>query len=267
MKNRTKLGLAAMSGLVVAATAAITLGATATGSTVPRAFEATNAPHVTVSALPGVDLAPLARLPGLSASSGPYPDVVTGASLGAREADVTLEARGPRTSVVDRPLLASGTWTRPGMMVLEQGLAQALRARAGSRVAISTAHGPARLRVAGIAVSTSRAQLDGRAGIAYVTRRTLAGIAPNGRTLGSTLYLRLSNPGSSRAYAAWLRQRYPGPQVTVDDWQRLETPAAAGPSLAQLAALALLLAAVTVAIRRRKAGTRPRMRTRVARRA
>jgi putative ABC transport system permease protein len=264
--RRRRPALLCAAVLAGAAAAAIVAAAAAPGSSVPHAFEATSGSHVTVSALPGRDLAPLTRLPGLAASSGPYPSFVTGASLGRRTADVTLEARGPHGSAVERPLVVSGTWVRPGAVVLDQGLARALGAGAGDDVSFPARRGPARLRVAGVAISTSRAGLDGRTGIAWVTRPTLARIAPSPRVLGSTLYLRLSQPGRSGAYAAWLRRRYPGPQVTVDDWQRLESASGAGPALIRIAAL-LGLAAIAAAAGRGRAGTRPRMRPGVARRA
>jgi hypothetical protein len=197
-----------------AATAVIPSSAGRTRQTAPRAFKVTNGPHLTVSALPGVDLGPVMRLPGVSAASGPFPTLETGARHGRIAADLRLEMRPARQSVVGRPLLVSGTWAGSGSIVLERGFARRLRARAGSRITVSSTRGAAPLEVAGVAVATSGSLAAGRTGLGYVTRRTLSRLAPNERTYGSTLYLRVADPSRSERYLDWIRRSYPAPQVT-----------------------------------------------------
>jgi hypothetical protein len=233
--------------VVAAAAAAVALSnAVRTRSTVPRAFEVTNGPHLTVSALPGVDLAPVMRLPGISAASGPFPTLETGARHGRAEGDLRLEMRPTRQSAVDQPLLLSGTWAGSGSIVLERRFARTLRARPGSRITVSSARGPAPLEVAGLAVTTSGSLSGGRAGLGYVTRQTLARLAPNDRTPGSMLYLRVADPSRSELYLDWIRRSYPPSQVTAEDWHRLEVSHGTSLSLAWPGALAAMLAAAAL---------------------
>jgi putative ABC transport system permease protein len=232
-------------GVAAISAAAVAVSSAGGGAGTPHDFEATNGAHVTVSALPGVDLRPVTRLPGISASSGPFPTVTTGVRHGGRQADLMLEVRPTRETAVDRPLLASGTWARSGAVVLERGIARELQARPGDRIKVSSARGAASLRVAGTAVTTSESQAIG-----YVTARTLARVAPNARTYGAALYLRVAEPARSSRYVDWIRRSYPEPQATVADWHRLETRAGASPSLISAALVAALAAAALLSLAR-----------------
>jgi putative ABC transport system permease protein len=188
----------------------------------PATFEATNGPHVAVFGLPGVDLEPLARLPGLRAASGPYRTVATSLRYRGREVGVQLEGRTRSESVVDHPLLVSGRWVRPGTVVLEQSTAHALRVPLGGRVTVATAEGKESLVVGGVAKTAVRERypgsgrgLGGLGGLGYVTSRTMTGVAPS-RTYGATMLLRLDDPDRAGKYVDWIRQRYPGAQVAVE---------------------------------------------------
>jgi hypothetical protein len=226
-------------------------------------FDTSTGAHVAVTALPGVDLDSSEKLPGLEAASGPFPSVSTGLRHGRHAADVRLEGRTLRRSAVDRPSLTSGEWIGPSTIVLEERLARALRARAGSRITVATVHGPAVLRVAGTALTGSGIHggtggVGGIGGIAYVTPSTIANVAPNSQTHGSALYLRLADPESSPSYVDWIRQRYPGPQVTVAAGQRFETGSGLLRSPVPAGVLAVLLLAVGFALLRDRRSVRPR---------
>src|SRR2546428_321222 len=102
--------LAIVLAALVAAVATIAVTAELRGGSQTPADEilaATNPPDVQVSALPGVDLRPVTRLPGLRASSGPFPDVDSSISYRGREVGVRLEGRPASSSVVDHPQLVS----------------------------------------------------------------------------------------------------------------------------------------------------------------
>jgi hypothetical protein len=270
----TSRGMRASVAILAVTTAAAVTIFIAGESTQPAAspgFDTSTGAHVAVTALPGVDLDPIQKLPGLEATSGPFPSVSTGLRYGRRAADVRLEGRTLRRSAVDRPSLTSGGWIGPRTIVLEERLARALRARAGSRVTVATAHGPAVLRVAGTALTGSgiHGGTGGIGGIGYVTPSTIASVAPNSQTHGSTLYLRLADPESAPRYAEWITQRYPGPQVTVAAGQRLETGTGLLRSPFPAGVLAVLLLAVGFALlrdRRSELGRAP-VGTGVARRA
>lgn len=203
---------------------------------------------MTITALPGVDLRPVTEHPGVTAASGPFSTVTTGASHGNRESDLTLESRPSRTTVVAQPLLATGAWARAGSIVLGEAAARALGVRSGDRIIVSALHGPASLRVAGIARTTSGSHTS----LGYVTPRTLGRLVPNERTYGSALYVRTADPGSSKQYAEWVRHSYPAQQITVQERHRLEASTGVSPSLAWIGALAVVLGAAALLIRLRR---------------
>ena len=206
--------------------------------------------HVIVSALPGVELRPVMDHPEVTAASGPFPTVTTGARHGRRESDLRLEAHPSPASAVERPPLASGTWARGGSLVLEQETASALGVKPGDRITVSALHGPASLRVAGTTICAG----GSRPPLGYVTPETLARLVPNARTYGSTLYLRVRDPGKTAGYAAWVKRTYPGPQVSVVSRHAAERSAGTSPSLLGIGALAVVLAGATLLLRAGRPG-------------
>jgi hypothetical protein len=151
---------------------------------------------------------------------------------------------------VERPLLASGTWARGGSLVLERETASALGVKPGDRITVSALHGPASLRVAGTTVAPGAS----RPPLGYVTPQTLARLLPNARTYGSTLYLRVRDPGKASGFAAGVRQTYPGPQVSVVSWHAAEPSAGTSASLLGIGALAIVLAGATLLLRAGRPG-------------
>jgi hypothetical protein len=205
--------------LTAAAAAAVAVATGSGGSTArpwQQTFEATNGPHLVVVGLPGVDLAPLREIPGLTAASGPFPGVDTSLRYRGREIGTRLEGRPVAATAVDHPLLISGGWARPGTVVLERSTARSLRVPLGGRVIVAAARGKIRLTVGGVAetAAPSRSSGYGR-GLGYVVPSTLAGVAPK-TTYGSTLLLRLADPDRAGRYLDWIKQRYPGGQVAVE---------------------------------------------------
>ena len=205
--------------LAAAAVAAVALGtamlliAPVSSTTCESLAHATQGPDLRVTALPGVDLRPVLALSGLSAASGPYPGVASSMQRGGTEIATWIEGRPAHGSAVDRPLLVSGSWSRSGGVVVEQGLARRLGLRAGGRVRVATAAGSKLgLRVTGIAATSSVARARGIAGLAYVLPRDLRRVAP-APVRGSTVLLRTA--GHDSAVAGWLARRYPGAQTVI----------------------------------------------------
>jgi hypothetical protein len=217
--------LAIVLAALVAAVATIAVAAELRGGPHTAADEilaATNPPDVQVSALPGVDLRPITRLPGLDASSGPFPDVDSSISYRGREVGIRLEGRPASSSVVDHPQLVSGEWLRPGAVVLERKLAKTLALRVGEQVRVTTSQGALPLAVAGIAATAASERYPSESrGLAYVLPETLSSIVPNKSTYGSTLLLRLSNTGDTGKMVKSIGARYPGAQVVVHDFKGL----------------------------------------------
>ncbi|MFC5744052.1 FtsX-like permease family protein [Actinomadura rugatobispora] len=145
---------------ITAATTTLALGLSLSGATETlyrQTREATAGPDV-VAFSPGTGrttiraLKSLEHAPGVVAYSGPYrqyytPLTVRG-STGAAVVQVADLTPGP----VDRPLVTSGSWVRPGGAVVERGFATALGAEVGDRVTVAGRSLP----VVGIAVTAAR---------------------------------------------------------------------------------------------------------------
>jgi putative ABC transport system permease protein len=164
----------------------------------------------------------LVRAPGVAGASGPYP--VASAVLRVRglAAGAEVEGRGQRAVSLEQPRLTSGSWVRPGAVVLERTFAQALGVGTGDKV---TLNGRV-FTVAGTAVTAAvppypnlcyspgggtcgvfdlnRAQqfAPGDIGLAWTTEpeaRSLAAAA--GAPLWYFLDLKLSDPARAQAFA------------------------------------------------------------------
>ena len=93
----------------------------------------------------------LARAPGVTGASGPYP--LAGALVRANGlvAGAEAEGRDVAPASVDQPKLTAGSWVRPGGVVLERAFAAGLGAGVGDRI---TLNGRV-FGVAGIAVTAA----------------------------------------------------------------------------------------------------------------
>jgi putative ABC transport system permease protein len=227
---------------VTAATAVLALGLALRGVTshpYAQTRAATNGPDV-VASIGGFGDAPH----GPAVSSGPIrpaKDVLTEASIlahapgvtahgalipvaggliraGGLTAPVFVESRDQQAAAVDQPKVTSGSWVRPGGIVLERTFATALGAGVGDRVTVDGRS----FTVAGLAVTAAQPpypnlcwvgcqanfpanmpQVSGSPGLAWVTQsdaapliRALAGGQPS-----YLLNLKLRNPATARAFA------------------------------------------------------------------
>ena len=79
----------------------------------------------------------LARAPGVTGSSGPFP--LAGALVRANGliAGVEAEGRDEAPATVDQPKLTAGSWVRPGGVVLERTFAAGLGVGAGDRITLN----------------------------------------------------------------------------------------------------------------------------------
>jgi hypothetical protein len=214
---------------ITAATATLTLGLALNGVTSSPYLHtktATSGPDVTALALPAgpgatgpVDLAALpalARAPGVAAHSGPYP--VVSATLRADGHTVPVQAvgRDAAPAAVDQPLVTTGTWVRPGGVVLERTFAAALGVAAGDRVTLDRRS----FLVVGVAVSTAlpeypsvcyyltcnEGEQGGQAeesgvGVAWLTQADARSLASPAAPLSYLIGLRLSDPAGAAAFA------------------------------------------------------------------
>lgn len=215
----------------------------------------------------------LSRAPGVTAHSALIP--VAGAVIRARglTAPVFVEGRSQQPSAVDQPEVTSGSWVRPGGVVLERTFAAALGVGVGDRVTVDGRS----FTVAGVAVTAAEPpypnlcyvgcqggfppdaqQLNGSPGLAWVTQ---ADVVPLIRALGGgpqsyLLNLKLKDPASARTFAtrysvnnnpaAVPPQILPWQQIAsadgllVQDEQQVLTPGALLAGLLAIASVAVL---------------------------
>jgi putative ABC transport system permease protein len=156
-------GVLLAAALMVAA-ASLTLGLALHGRTAgpfAQTRQLTRGPDVVAAVLPEPrasvtvaqrdSLAALMTDPSVGRTSGPFPMTWTRLSFGRINGAVEVQGRDFDPVAVDQPKTITGSWVRPGHVVLEQAFAKALGAHVGSEVRI----GDRRFPVTGIAVTTA----------------------------------------------------------------------------------------------------------------
>jgi putative ABC transport system permease protein len=135
---------------VTAAATAVTLGLALHGVTnapYERTRAAASGPDVVAHILPGHpdssapapagELQQLEHAAGVVAHSGPFPVTWAPLRAGGITAGAEIEGRDSAAAAVDQPKLTSGSWTRPGGVVIEAGFAEALGLHVGDRLRLA----------------------------------------------------------------------------------------------------------------------------------
>ncbi|MEV5988790.1 FtsX-like permease family protein [Streptomyces sp. NPDC052051] len=198
--------------VVTLAGASLTLGA-ATTNAVSTGYANTRAatagPDVMASTLspdPSGLADRLAHAPGVTALGGPFFAFDTTVRAHGQTIRSAAMGRDSSPSAVDRPLVTSGTWVRPGGVVVERGLAQALGVHVGDRITLRGRSipvvGTAISAAIGVYPSSDAAQGPGPSeygGMVWLTAedaRAAAGDAP----VVHLMYLKLSDPAATSAF-------------------------------------------------------------------
>jgi putative ABC transport system permease protein len=175
----------------------------------------TNAADVHVVAPGGrTDIAPLAHAPGVRAADGPFQLVGVRVRSRPSNLNLALEGVGAQPPRIDRPKVTDGRWLSgaTGEVVLDRRFARDGNLQVGRRLAILLHGRQSSLTVVGLAVSSGR-------GRSWVSRPTLAGIAPDGERIGRLLELQLTDRSASTAFVDSIRRRYQPDQVNAYDWR------------------------------------------------
>jgi len=140
---------------IAVATATLTMALALNGVTshpylVTRA--ATKGPDVVAYLTAASQAEPLIHASGVAASSGPYPVASAVLHFDGRTAGALIEGRSEASAGVDQPEVLSGSWLRPGGVVLERTFAEALGVGVGGRVILNGRS----FEVAGIAVTAAQ---------------------------------------------------------------------------------------------------------------
>ncbi|MGH3289977.1 MAG: ABC transporter permease [Streptosporangiaceae bacterium] len=143
---------------VTAATAVLSLGLALSGVTT-RPYQqtraATRGPDVVAVLNSLSQAAPMARAAGVASQSGPYPLAQAVVKARGITAGAEVQGRGQAPAAVDQPRLTSGTWVRPGGVVLERTYAEALGVAVGGRLTLNGRS----FTVVGTAVTASAAPI------------------------------------------------------------------------------------------------------------
>jgi putative ABC transport system permease protein len=138
----------------------------------------------------------LAHAAGVTGYSGPY--LTVNPTLVANGTTIAVFAQGRPTANtgIDRPYLTAGTWVRPGGVVLDRNLADALGTGPGDAV---TLDGHA-FHVVGTAVTAAQGQ-TWIPGVVWVTEADARGLVSHRDPAGYTLNLRLADPAAAQQFA------------------------------------------------------------------
>lgn len=207
--------------IVAAATTALTLGLILQGTTAhpyQATREATSGPDALATDFPGGSgspaslaaigqIAPLARAPGVTRYSGPFPVAFPVLTVHGHTDAVLAEGRSRVPAPVDQPELTEGGWVRPGAVVIERSFADAFGIQAGDRIRLDGRP----FTVAGVAVTAAFPVngvgfLEGSSrwpnpGLIWTTTADSEGLATHQYPLGYVLNLKLAHPASAGAFA------------------------------------------------------------------
>jgi putative ABC transport system permease protein len=175
----------------------------------------------------------LARAPGVTGSSGPYP--LAGALVRANGlvAGAEAEGRDVTPASVDQPKLTAGSWVRPGGVVLERAFAAGLGVGIGDRITLNGRP----YTVAGIAVTAASSPYPNlcyyagggcfagppgndsprEIGLLWLTRPDALSLATPAKPVTAyVLNLRLGDPATAQAFAD--RYAFGGAATEVVPW-------------------------------------------------
>jgi putative ABC transport system permease protein len=142
------------------------------------------------------DLTALAHAAGVTGSSGPFPTVNLYIQARGITFPVFAEGRGTALTGIDRPAVTSGTWVRPGGVVLARNLADALGVGPGDVIRL----GGRQFHVVGAAVTAAQGQ-TWVPGLVWLTAADTRGLVSRADPLGYTLNLKLADPAAAPAFA------------------------------------------------------------------
>ncbi len=265
---------------MTAAAAAVTIGLALHGVTkapYERTRAASSGPDVVAHIIPSHpdpsepaptgEVQPLERAAGVVAHSGPFPVTWAPLQAGSITAGAEIEGRDSAAAAVDQPKLTSGSWARPGAVVIEAGFAEALGLHVGDRLRLAGIS----FRVVGTAVTAAVPgypevcylscdySVNGPSGSPGLVWLTAADTALAARTANQPLTyflnLKLGNPASAAAFVG----RYDAATANEPDapylisWQDISNEDAKTTGIVQLilftgSGLLVLLALASVAV-------------------
>jgi ABC-type antimicrobial peptide transport system permease subunit len=171
------------------------------------------------------DMAALAKKPGVTGSSGPFPCALPLMRVNGYNVQAIVEGRNPAaaSASVDQPDVTQGTWIRGGGAVVERSFASALGIGVGDTIRLNGRGFP----VVGIAVTAAMNSYpvetfqdqDGPAGLVWLTEADARAMATASQPLFYTLNLRLSDPARAPDFETTYQNAYQNDGVFLSSWQ------------------------------------------------
>ena len=226
---------------VTAATAILSMGLALSGVTT-RPYQqtraATRGPDVVAVLSSLSQVAPMARAAGVASESGPYPLAQAVVKARGITAGAEVQGRGQAPAAVDQPKLTSGTWVRPGGVVLERTYAEALGVAVGGRLTLNGRS----FTVVGTAVTASAAPIPNLCyggcaisgvladsgvhaksmGTVWATESDARAFGSAGNPLRYVLNLKLSDPALAPVFAGRFASPSPDSPI-INTWEDLES--------------------------------------------
>jgi ABC-type antimicrobial peptide transport system permease subunit len=138
----------------------------------------------------------LTRAAGVTGYSGPYLTVNPSLAANGTTIAVFAEGRPAANTGIDRPYLTAGTWVRPGGVVLDRNVADALGVVPGDAVTLD-GH---TFDVVGTAVTAAQGQ-TWIPGMVWVTEADAHSLVSHRDPAGYTVNLRLADPAAAEDWA------------------------------------------------------------------
>ena len=226
---------------VTAATAILCLGLALSGVTT-RPYQqtraATRGPDVVAVLNSLSQAAPMAHAGRITSESGPYPLAQAVVKVRDITAGAEVQGRSQAPAAVDQPKLTSGTWVRPGGVVLERAYAEGLGVGVGDRLTLNGRS----FTVVGTAVTASVAPFPNLCysgcgivgvladngvqaksmGTAWTTESDARALGTAENPLQYVLNLKLSNPALAPAFAARFGTASPDSPM-INTWEGLSS--------------------------------------------
>jgi ABC-type lipoprotein release transport system permease subunit len=242
---RSRLLASALTVLLSAAAAATIVLTLEVGATTrdpwQRTFDAANGAHVIATSPSQSEARAVAALPGVAAHDQPIPRAIVSTEAG----DDQLELAGLRAPPhINTPLRIAGSDVRDGGIVLERTFADAVGLQVGETIRLAGAAGPIGVPVVGTAISPAQPRYPlRRPGLSWVTRATLARIAPDRGRWRWTQAVRLQDPNSAPAFAARAAASSAAGAVSAETWEDQR-----GYALADARTTGIILTAYTIVL-------------------
>jgi putative ABC transport system permease protein len=206
---------------ITVATAMLGLGGSlggATGALYRQTRAATAGPDV-VALSPGSSrtatsaLVSLEHAPGVVAHSGPYRQFYATVTAHGATAHAVVQGADVTPGPVDRPLVTSGSWVRPGGVVVERGFAAALGVHVGDHVTVTGRSLP----IVGTAVTAAHtiypwAEMNGPgggpsdySGLVWLNEPDTRALVSTHLSVTSLLNLKLRDPAATQAFVGSFR--------------------------------------------------------------